>query len=357
MENNTQDFGPLEPLLADKGVLEIMIVRYNLIYVERRGKLEETDARFDSEAHLIEIINRIASPYGRIVDESHPIVDVLMQDGSRMNVVIYPIATTGTTVTIRKFPDNQPTWEDLVRFGAVTQDIVDFLDACVKAGMNIVVAGGAGSGKTTVISLLAEMIPPEERVILIEHMPEIILERKHLIRLEARPANLEGKGEVTVHDLVINSLKMRPERILLTEARGGEVLDVLQAMNTGHNGSMFTLHANGPRDALSRLEVMTTMAGVDIPILTIREQMSNAFNIIISQQRLRDGSRKIMNISEVVGMKGGEIALQTLFEFTQTDVKDGRIHGTTTTAGYVPSFLNLLQEAGYQQDEAFFIGE
>lgn len=356
-ENIQLELGPLEPLLQDKDVLEIMVVRYDLIYVERRGKLEETDARFDSEAHLLEIVRRIAEPLGRVVDASHPIVDLLLPDNSRVNIVIYPIAVNGTTVTIRKFPENQPTWEALVGFGSLTQEMVDFLHACVKANLNIVVSGGTGSGKTTIFNRMAEFIPPEERVILVEHMPEMIIHRKHLVRLEARPANLEGKGEITVRDLVINSLKMRPERILITEVHGAEILDMLQAMNTGHDGSMFTMHANSPRDVLSRMEVMATMGGIDIPILTIREQLASALDVIVNQQRLQDGSRRIMSVSEVIGMKSGEIELQPIFEFEQTEVIDGRIQGRFVTTGHVPQFLNRLREQGYGQDEAFFKGQ
>ncbi len=348
------DLGPLEPLLQDAHVMEIMVNRFDEIYVERKGKLEKTDAKFDSEAHLQEVARMIAEPTGQALSESNPLVDSRLHDGTLVNIVLYPIAVDGTVMNLRKFSRSLPDEQDLIRFGSWTAEMVDLLKYCVKAGLNLAVAGGTGSGKTTVFNILTSFIPDDERVVVAEWVTELQMKNKHVVRLEARPANIEGRGEITVQQLVRNALKMRPERIIVGEVRGGEAMDLIQAMNTGHDGSMFTMHATTVRDALSRFEAMMTMAGIDVPLLTIREQIGMALNVIVSQQRLRDGSRRIMKISEVTGTQGGVISTQDIFEFVETGVQNGKMTGYFTPTGYIPQFIQRLQDAGFNANNDFF---
>ena len=348
------DLGPLETLLKDEHVTEILVNRYDVIFVERRGKLEKTEAKFDSEAHLQEVARKIAEPTGQALNESNPLVDSRLQDGTLVNIVLYPIAVDGTVMNLRKFSRSLPNEQDLIQFGSWTQEMVDFLKHCVKAGLNLMVAGGTGSGKTTVFNILTSFIPDDERIVVAEWITELQLQNQHVVRMEARPANIEGRGEITVQQLVRNALKMRPERIIVGEVRGGEAMDLIQAMNTGHDGSMFTMHATNVRDALSRFEAMMTMAGIDVPLLTIREQIGMALNVIVSQQRLRDGSRRITKIAEVTGTHGGIITTQDIFEFVDTGMENGRMTGYFSPTGYVPQFIQRLRDAGFTTDDSFF---
>jgi pilus assembly protein CpaF len=289
------------------------------------------------------VIDRIVSPLGRRIDESSPTVDARLPDGSRVNAVIPPIALNGPTVTIRKFSQDPFTVEDLIRFGTFTAEMATFLKACVEARLNIVVSGGTGSGKTTMLNVLSSFIPDDERIVTIENAAELQLRQDHVVRLESRPPNIEGKGEVSIRDLVINSLRMRPERIVVGECRGGEALDMLQAMNTGHDGSMTTAHANSPRDTLSRLETMCLMAGMDLPVRAIREQIASAVDLIVQQDRLKDGTRKITNVTEVQGMEGDVIVLQDIFVFQQTGVENGKIVGRMKPTGIRPKFIHRFE--------------
>jgi pilus assembly protein CpaF len=336
-------FGPIEPLLKEPSVSEIMINGPKQVYVERSGKLELADVEFNDDEHVMRVIDRIVSPLGRRIDESSPTVDARLPDGSRVNAVIPPIALNGPTVTIRKFSKDPFTVEDLIRFGTFTAEMATFLKACVEARLNIVVSGGTGSGKTTMLNVLSSFIPDDERIVTIENAAELQLRQDHVVRLESRPPNIEGKGEVTIRDLVINSLRMRPERIVVGECRGGEALDMLQAMNTGHDGSMTTAHANSPRDTLSRLETMCLMAGMDLPVRAIREQIASAVDLIVQQDRLKDGTRKITNVTEVQGMEGDVIVLQDIFTFQQTGVENGKIVGRMKPTGIRPKFIHRFE--------------
>lgn len=346
--------GPLEALLRDSAIMEIMINRFDEIYYEKSGKIIKSDVHFESEGHLLQTVRGILNAYGREVTESNPIVDLRLKDGTLMNVVIPPIAVDGTIVTMRKFWRDHLTFDDLIRFGSVNAQIKDFLEACIKSRLNVVMAGGSASGKTTVLNLLSSFIGDEERVVLVEALPEVNLMSKHVVRMSSRPANIRGEEAITVRDLVINALKMRPERIVVGEVRGGEALEIIQAMNTGHDGSMFSIHANTPRDVLARLEVMATMAGPDVPILSIREQMASAIDLIIQQVRLKDGSRKIINITEVVGMEGNVIAMRDIFEFVQTGFEDGKIMGHITPTGVIPNFIQTIRDMGFDMPDSFF---
>lgn len=339
-------YGPLERLLADESVTEIIVNGPNLVYVERRGMLEKTDIRFDNDEHVIRIIHRIIAPIGRRIDELSPMVDARLADGSRVNAVIPPIALVGPTLNIRRFPKRRLTGADLVELGTVPQPILQFMEAAVKARLNIVISGGTGSGKTTLLNILSGYIPVRERIVTIEDIAELQLQQEHVATLEARRPNLEGKGEVTVRDLVINALRMRPDRIVVGEVRGKEALDMLQAMNTGHDGSLTTAHSNGPRDTLSRLETMVLMAGFQLPVRAIREQISRAINLIIHQERMRDGSRKIVQVTEVVGMEGETIVLQDIFSFVQEGFKAGRVLGQLRSAGIRPRCYEQILQAG-----------
>ena len=326
-------FGPITPLLNDPSISEIMVNGPHQVYVERRGKLELTSITFRNNEHVLHIIEKMVSPLGRRIDESNPMVDARLPDGSRINAIIPPLAINGPTLTIRKFSRQPLRIEDLIRLGTLTLEIAQFLEACVKAKLNIVVSGGTGSGKTTTLNVLSSFIPDDERIITIEDAAELQLHQTHLVRLETRPPNIEGKGAVTIRDLVRNALRMRPDRIIVGEVRGGEALDMLQAMNTGHSGSLTTAHANSPRDLLSRLETMVLMAGMELPVRAIREQISSAIDLIIQQNRMRDGSRKITHITEVQGMEGDVIVLQDLYlydpvkeKFYSTNIQPRFIH-------------------------------
>jgi len=338
-------FGPIEPLLKDDSVSEIMVNGPKHVYIERNGKLELTDVQFLNDEHVMRVIDRIVSPLGRRIDESSPTVDARLPDGSRVNAIIPPIALNGPTLTIRKFSRDPLTVEDLIRFGTFTAEMAVFLKACVEARLNVVVSGGTGSGKTTMLNVLSSFIPADERIITIENAAELQLRQDHVVRLESRPSNIEGKGEISIRDLVINSLRMRPERIVVGECRVGEALDMLQAMNTGHDGSMTTAHANTPRDTLSRLETMCLMAGMDLPMRAIREQIAAAVDVIVQQDRLKDGTRKITSITEVQGMEGDVIVLQDIFSFQQTGIENGRIVGRMKPTGIRPKFINRFEVA------------
>jgi pilus assembly protein CpaF len=338
-------FGPIEPLLKDETVSEVMVNGPKQIYVERRGKLELTDVKFNDDEHVMRVIDRIVSPLGRRIDESSPTVDARLPDGSRINAVIPPISLVGPVLTIRKFSKDPLTVDDLVRFGTFTPEMVMFIKACVEARLNIVVSGGTGSGKTTTLNVLSSFIPEDERIITIENAAELQLRQEHVVTLESRPANIEGKGEITIRDLVINSLRMRPERIVVGECRGGEALDMLQAMNTGHDGSMTTAHANTPRDTLSRLETMCLMSGVDLPVRAIREQIAAAVDVIVQQSRLKDGSRRITAVTEVQGMEGDVIVMQDIFVFEQTGIENGKIIGRMKPTGIRPKFIEKFEIA------------
>ncbi|HOT77080.1 MAG TPA: CpaF family protein, partial [Candidatus Wallbacteria bacterium] len=319
--NDVIGLGPIQPLLEDESISEIMVNGPQRTYIERKGKLILSDIKFKDNAHVMRVIEKIVSPLGRRCDESSPIVDARIKggpaDGSRVNAIIPPLALDGPTITIRKFKKDALTIDSLVNFGSMTREMANFLEACVLARLNIVVSGGTGSGKTTLLNVLSSFIPEDERIVTIEDAAELQLKQPHVVRLETRPANIEGKGAITIRDLVKNSLRMRPERVVIGECRGGEALDMLQAMNTGHDGSLTTGHANTPRDMIARLETMVMMAGMDLPVRAIREQISGAVNIIVQQTRLKDGSRKVVAVTEVQGMEGDTVVLQDIFVFEQ----------------------------------------
>lgn len=339
-------FGPIEPLLNDDSVSEVMVNGPRQVYVERNGRLEITDVTFQDDDHVMRVIDRIVSPLGRRIDESSPMVDARLPDGSRINAIIPPISLVGPVLTIRKFAKDPLTTEDLVRFGTMSPEMVLFLDACVRARLNVVVSGGTGSGKTTTLNLLSSFIPDDERIVTIENAAELQLRQDHVVTLESRPPNIEGRGEVSIRDLVINSLRMRPERVVVGECRGGEALDMLQAMNTGHDGSMTTAHSNGPRDTLSRLETMVLMAGAELPVRAIREQIASAVDLIVHQSRMKDGSRKITAVTEVQGMEGDVIVLQDIFSYEQTGLENGKIVGRLKPTGIRPKFINRFEQHG-----------
>ncbi len=337
--------GPIEPFLKDETITEIMVNGPRQVYIEQKGRLYETDVVFESDEHVMRIIDRIISPLGRRCDESQPYVDARLPDGSRVNAIIPPLSLVGPVITIRKFAKTPLTVEDLIRFGSLTPELVEFLKACVQARLNMVVSGGTGSGKTTLLNILSSFIPEDERIITIENAAELQLRQEHVITLESRPPNIEGKGEVTIRDLVINSLRMRPDRIIVGECRGPEALDMLQAMNTGHDGSMTTLHSNSPRDTLARLETMVLMAGYDLPVRAIREQVARAIDLIVHQERFRDGSRKVVSVTEVQGMEGDVIVLTDIFRFEQTGFEDGRVIGRIQPTGVRPKFIERIEAA------------
>jgi len=347
-------FGPIEPLLQDPQISEVMVNGPHNVYIEQGGKIFKTDITFDDDDHVRRIIDRIVSPLGRHVDESSPMVDARLPDGSRVNVIIPPISLIGPTVTIRKFSKKPLEVDDLIRLGSMTPEIAEFLRACVASRLNIVVSGGTGSGKTTLLNVLSGFIPNDERIITIEDAAELQLRQEHVVRLEARPPNIEGKGAVTIRDLVINALRMRPDRIVVGECRGREALDMLQAMNTGHDGSLTTGHANSPRDMLARLETMVLMAGMDLPVRAIREQISAAIDLIIQQSRLQDGSRKITQITEVQGMEGDVIVLQDIFVFEQEGIENGRVIGYIRPTGIRPKFMPKIEDAGIRLPPSVF---
>ncbi|MFP6850305.1 MAG: ATPase, T2SS/T4P/T4SS family [Pseudomonas sp.] len=347
--------GPLEDLLADESITEIMVNRHDDIYVERAGRLVRSAVNFSSDAAVMATIERIISPLGRRIDESSPMVDARLKDGSRVNAIIPPLALRGPCLTIRKFSQHKLTTDDLLRYGSINEPMVHFLRTAVEQRMNIVVSGGTGSGKTTLLNILSNFIPPQERVVTVEDAAELKLAQPHVVSLESRPANMEGKGHVTIRDLVRNCLRMRPDRIVVGECRGGEALDMLQAMNTGHDGSLTTGHANTPRDMLRRLEVMVLMAGMDLPLQAIREQISSAVQLIVQQSRFGDGSRRITSITEVTGMEQGTIQLNEIFCFRQHGFdQGGRIQGSYQATGQVPEFYEALRNRGVPLDMSIF---
>jgi len=352
-------YGPLEPLLRDVEVSEIMVNGPDLIYVERSGRLFEVDARFNDEAHLRRTIDKIVGRVGRRVDESTPMVDARLPDGSRVNAIIPPLAVDGSLLTIRKFAAEPLTVDDLVTFGSLPRTVADFLRACVGGRLNIIVSGGTGAGKTTTLNVLSAFIPNDERIVTIEDAAELQLHQQHVLRLESRPPNIEGKGEVKIRDLVRNSLRMRPDRIVVGEVRDAAALDMLQAMNTGHDGSISTVHSNSPRDSLSRMETMVLLAGVDLPVRAIREQVSSAVDLIVHQSRFRDGGRRLTHITEVVGMEGETITLQDIFVFDHKAGADevGRPAGQLRSTGLRPKFMEKLADAGVHVDPTTFAFE
>jgi pilus assembly protein CpaF len=347
-------FGPLEPLLSDESITEIMVNGHKNLYVERKGKLYRVPVAFESDEHLMRIIDRIVAPLGRRIDESSPYVDARLPDGSRVNAVIPPISLVGPTLTIRKFSKKPITVEQYIGFAAITPEAMEFMKACVIARLNIVISGGTGSGKTTFLNILSGFIPPDERILTIENAAELQLRQEHVVTLESRPANIEGKGEVTIQHLVVNALRMRPDRIVVGEIRDEAALDMLQAMNTGHDGSMTTCHSNGPRDTLARLETMTLMAGMDLPVRAIREQIASAVNVVCHLERLRDGSRKVVAISEVQGMEGDIITMTDLFVFEQTGIENGKVVGRLRATGLRPKFMDRIEAAGISLPPAIF---
>ncbi len=338
--------GPLEPLLRDESVTEVMCNGPRQVYIERNGKLELTNVTFQNDEHVMRIIDRIISPIGRRVDESSPMVDARLVDGSRVNVIIPPISLVGPVLTIRKFASTPLTTDDLIRYGTSTPEMFDFLRACVEARLNVFVSGGTGSGKTTMLNVLSSFIPNDERIVTVEDAAELQLRQEHVVTLESRPANIEGKGAVPIRELVRNALRMRPDRIIVGECRGPEALDMLQAMNTGHDGSMSTGHANTPRDMLARLETMVLFAGVDLPLRAVREQIASAVDLIVHQDRLKDGTRKITNITEVQGMEGDVIVLQDVFMFEQTGILEGKVQGRLKPTGVRPRFAEKFESHG-----------
>ena len=350
--------GPLQPLLEDDTITEIMVNGAKNIYIERKGKLHRVPVTFENNEHLLRIIDRIVAPLGRRIDESSPYVDARLQDGSRVNAVIPPISLVGPVLTIRKFSKNPITVEQLVQFGSISMEALQFLKACVEARLNIIISGGTGSGKTTLLNVMSGFIPDDERIITIENAAELQLRQEHVVTLESRPPNIEGRGEITIRDLVINSLRMRPERIIVGECRGGETLDMLQAMNTGHDGSMTTAHANSPRDVLSRVETMCLMAGMDLPVRAIREQVASAIDVIVQQERMRDGTRKVVTVAEVSGMEGDVITMTDIFSFEQTGVEAGKIIGRLRPTGLRPKFMDQIEAAGINLPPSIFgVGE
>ncbi len=347
--------GPLEDLLDDETVTEIMVNGPGQVYVERAGKLHLTDCTFINDASVNAVIDRIVSPIGRRIDESQPYVDARLADGSRVNAVIHPLSLIGPCLTIRKFSKDPFRVQDLINFGTLSAEVADFLRACVLLRKNIIVSGGTGSGKTTLLNVLSSYLPNDERILTIEDAAELRLTQQHIVRLEARPANIEGRGAVTIRDLVRNALRMRPDRIVVGECRGSEALDMLQAMNTGHEGSLTTIHANSPRDTLARLETMVLMAGMDLPVRAIREQVGSAVHLICQISRFSDGTRKVSKITEVSGLEGDRITLQDIFEFVQTGVgEDGKVNGTLQPTGSVPTFIEDIATRGITMDRSIF---
>ena len=353
--DETFGFGPLEVLLKDPTISDILINGPHKIYVERRGKMEKSDVKFRDNDHLLQIIDRIVSKVGRRVDETSPMVDARLPDGSRVNAIIPPLALDGPSVSIRRFGTNPLKLEDLLNYKAFTPEMAMLMEACIKARLNIVISGGTGCGKTTLLNTLSSFIPHEERIVTIEDAAELQLQQDHVVRLETRPPNIEGKGAITTRDLVRNALRMRPERIIIGECRGGETLDMLQAMNTGHAGSMTTLHANTPRDAQARLETMIMMAGMELPIKAMRQQISSAVDLIIQANRLQGGPRKVTSITEVMGMEQEMIIMQDVFRYKQLGIdQNGRAYGQFEATGVRPSFVNRLEAAGIKLPSNLF---
>jgi len=347
--------GPLEILMKDSEVSDILVNTPHHVYVERYGKLEKTDVRFRDDAHLMQIIERIVTRVGRRVDESSPMVDARLADGSRVNAIIPPLALDGPILSIRRFGAERLTINDLIQFNSVPPQIAEVAAACVKSRLNILVSGGTGAGKTTLLNCLSNYIPENERIVTIEDSAELKLQQEHVVRLETRPPNIEGQGSVTQRDLVRNALRMRPDRIVVGEVRGGEALDMMQAMNTGHDGSISTIHANSARDALSRLETMMLMAGITLPERALREQVASALDVIVQLSRLSDGSRKLVEFTEVTGMEGPTITTQTIFKYEQRGVENGKIVGEFVATGVMPSFLDRLERYGFRIPNTHFM--
>jgi len=347
--------GPITGFLGDDKVTEIMVNGYNQVYIEKEGKLVLTDVKFKNNSHVMHVIKKIVAPIGRRIDESSPMVDARLPNGSRVNAIIPPLAIDGPSITIRKFSEDPFKMEDLISFNTLNSRTAELIRYCVEGRLNIIVSGGTGSGKTTTLNVLSSFIPNDERIITIEDAAELQLSQEHVIRLETRPASLEGKGEITIRDLVKNSLRMRPDRIIVGEVRSGEALDMLQAMNTGHDGSLTTGHANSPRDMLARLETMVLMSGFNLPLKAIRDQIASAIDLVIHQSRLMDGSRKITYITEVQGMEGDVITLQDIFRFQQKGVDNrGKVKGEFVYTGIVPGFVKKLKEKGINIPQSIF---
>jgi pilus assembly protein CpaF len=347
-------YGPIEPLLSDESITEVMVNGPNAVYIERAGRVLPTDIKFDSDDHVLRIIDRIVAPLGRRIDESQPYVDARLPDGSRVNAVIPPLSLIGPVLTIRKFARIPITAQTLVELGSMTPEALEFVKACVQAKINMVISGGTGSGKTTTLNVFSAFIPNDERIITIENSAELQLQQDHVVTLETRPPNVEGKGEITMQSLVINSLRMRPDRIIVGECRGAEALDMLQAMNTGHDGSMTTAHSNSPRDTLARLETMVLMAGMDLPLRAIREQVASALDLVVHQERMRDGTRKITKITEVQGMEGDVIVMQDLFMFEQQGYEGGTVVGRLRPTGIRPKFMEVIEAANIHLPPTIF---
>jgi pilus assembly protein CpaF len=347
-------FGPLQAILEDESVTEIMVNGAKNIYVERKGKIIREPMTFENNEHVMRIIERIVAPLGRRIDESSPYVDARLPDGSRVNAVIPPISLVGPILTIRKFSKIPISIEQLIDYGSITPEAIQFLDACVKARLNIVISGGTGSGKTTLLNILSSFIPSDERIITVENAAELQLRQEHVVTLESRPANIEGKGEVSIRQLVINTLRMRPDRIIVGEIRDEAALDMLQAMNTGHDGSMTTAHSNSPRDTLARLETMTLMAGMDLPVRAIREQIAAAIDLVVHQSRMRDGSRKVTHLTNVNGMEGDVITMTDIFVFEQAGFENGRVIGRLRPTGLRPKFMDQIEQSGIHLPPSIF---
>lgn len=354
--NDLLGFGPLQPLLDDPDITEIMVNGPRKVFIEKGGQLSRANISFDDDDHVVRIIDRIILPLGRRVDYDTPTVDARLPDGSRVNAVVRPVAIDGPSITIRKFRKDRLQVPDLVNFGSLTQQMANFLEACVRAHFNIVISGGTGSGKTTLLNVLSGFIPENERIITIEDAAELQLQQDHVMRMETKSANIDGMHAVTIRDLVKNSLRMRPDRIVVGEVRGGEALDMLQAMNTGHDGSLTTVHANSPRDAISRMETLVLMAGMDLPLKVVRQQISSAIDLIVQQTRLKDGQRKVTAITEVAGMEGDIVVLTDIFKFNQTNVtSDGKVQGELKPTGIRPLFTPRLEAAGYKLGAEIFM--
>lgn len=350
--------GPLQPLLEDDTITEVMVNGAKDIYIERNGKITRVPMSFESDDHVMRIIERIVAPLGRRIDESSPYVDARLTDGSRVNAVIPPISLVGPVITIRKFAKIPITIEQLIQFGTITPEALQFLKACVESRLNLIISGGTGSGKTTLLNILSQFIPPDERIVTIENAAELQLRQEHVVILESRPPNIEGRGEVTIRQLVINALRMRPDRIIVGEIRDEAALDMLQAMNTGHDGSMTTAHSNGPRDTLSRLETMVMMAGMDLPARAIREQIASAIEVVVHQERMRDGTRKVVNITEISGMEGDVITMTDIFVYELSGYEGGKVIGRLRPTGLRPKFMDKIEAAGIHLPPSIFgIGE
>ncbi len=351
-------YGPIQSLLEDDTITEVMVNGAKNIYIERAGKIIRVPVAFESDEHVLRIIDRIVAPLGRRIDESSPYVDARLPDGSRVNAVIPPISLIGPVLTVRKFAKNPITLEQLIEYGTITPESLQFLKACVESKLNLVISGGTGSGKTTLLNILSQFIPTDERIVTVENAAELQLRQEHVVTLESRPPNIEGRGEVTIRQLVINCLRMRPDRIIVGEIRDEAALDMLQAMNTGHDGSMTTAHSNSPRDTLARLETMVMMAGMELPIRAIREQVSSAIDLIIHQERMRDGTRKVVNITEVSGMEGDVITMTDIFVFEQSGFEGGKIIGRLRPTGLRPKFMDKIESSGIHLPPSIFgIGE